>query len=86
MRLISTLEEAKSVLRKIDLRSCPPYGYLHAAVLDKSSISFASVYGLQAGTHLVGQQYSWLSSIFYFGESCIKWSTDRQSSEQHING
>lgn len=29
--------------------------------LDKNSINFASVYGLKSGTHLHGQQYSWLS-------------------------
>ncbi|KAJ5653603.1 hypothetical protein N7490_000606 [Penicillium lividum] len=30
-------------------------------------INFASVYGLKEGTHLTGSDYSWLSSIFYFG-------------------
>jgi len=30
-------------------------------------MSFAAVYGLEEDTHLVGQDYSWLSSIFYFG-------------------
>lgn len=29
--------------------------------LDKNSINFASVYGLKQGTHLKGQDYSWLS-------------------------
>jgi hypothetical protein len=28
--------------------------------LDKNSINFSSVYGLQKGTHLKGQDYSWL--------------------------
>lgn len=31
--------------------------------LDKNSINFASVYGLKQGTHLQGQDYSWLSMI-----------------------
>ena len=35
--------------------------------LDKSSINFAVVYGLEEGTHMEGQDYAWLSSIFYFG-------------------
>ncbi|PQE15637.1 MFS transporter protein [Rutstroemia sp. NJR-2017a BBW] len=35
--------------------------------LDKNSLNFSSVYGLQKGTHLEGQDYSWLGSIFYFG-------------------
>lgn len=30
-------------------------------------MSFAAVYGMSQEIHLVGQDYSWLSSIFYFG-------------------
>ena len=30
-------------------------------------MSFAAVYGLREDTNLKGQDYSWLSSIFYFG-------------------
>lgn len=48
-------EEAKKVLRKIDT-------YLHQ-YLDKNSINYASVYGLQKGTNLHGQGYSWLGSL-----------------------
>ncbi|KAF7550317.1 hypothetical protein G7Z17_g5788 [Cylindrodendrum hubeiense] len=35
--------------------------------LDKNALSFAAVWGLKDDTHLVGQEYSWLGSIFYFG-------------------
>jgi MFS family permease len=35
--------------------------------LDKTTLSYAAIFGLQADTHLVGTDYSWLSSIFYFG-------------------
>jgi hypothetical protein len=35
--------------------------------LDKNGINYASVYGLQDGTNLHGQDYNWLGSIFYFG-------------------
>lgn len=60
--------EAKRVLRKIDLNILPILMMTYMLqYLDKSSINFASVYGLQKGTHLHGQDYSWLSSIFYFG-------------------
>lgn len=31
------------------------------------SLNFASQFGLKQGTHLEGQDYSWLGSIFYFG-------------------
>jgi len=61
-------DEAKRVLRKIDLRVIPIFFMIYLLqYLDKNSINFASVYGLIEDTHLVGQQYSWLSSIFYFG-------------------
>lgn len=33
----------------------------------RNGINYAQAYGLSKGTHLVGQDYSWLSSIFYFG-------------------
>lgn len=53
--------EAKRVLRKIDLRLVPILFFTYMLqYLDKNSINFASVYGLQAGTGLVGQDYSWL--------------------------
>jgi sugar phosphate permease len=60
--------EAKSVLRKTDLRIFPIIllAYL-VQYLDKQGINFASVFGLLKGNHLKGQDYSWTSSIFYFG-------------------
>lgn len=61
-------EEAKKVLRKIDLRLIPALWLLYLLqYLDKNGINYASVYGLQEGTNLQGNGYSWLSSIFYFG-------------------
>lgn len=92
-------EEAKRVLRKIDLRVVPVLFVTYfLQYLDKSefmvsrasapfpahpyvdpdtdrpgfrpqkdSLNFASEFGLKQGTHLVGQDYSWLSTIFYFG-------------------
>lgn len=60
--------EAKRVLRKIDVRILTVLFVTYLLqYLDKNGINYASVYGLQKGTHLHGQQYSWLSSIFYFG-------------------
>lgn len=61
-----TPEEAKSVLRKIDLHVVPVlFGSYMLQYLDKNSLNFASVYGLQEGTHLHGQDYSWL------GKCCV---------------
>lgn len=63
------VEARRRVLRKIDLHIMPLLMFTYCLqYLDKSSINFASVYGLKDGTNLVGQDYSWLSSIFYFGE------------------
>ncbi|KAF2098472.1 MFS general substrate transporter [Rhizodiscina lignyota] len=60
--------EAKRVLRKVDWRILPMLFMTYfLQFLDKSGINYASVYGLQKGTHLHGQDYSWLGSIFYFG-------------------
>ncbi|KAK3116415.1 hypothetical protein LTR53_003208 [Teratosphaeriaceae sp. CCFEE 6253] len=58
--------EASKVLRRIDLHLIPLLFLTYMLqYLDKSSINFASVFGIQKGTHLHGQQYAWLSSIFY---------------------
>lgn len=55
--------EAKKVLRKIDVRLIPVLFLLYLLqYLDKNGINYASVYGLEEGTHLHGQDYSWLSS------------------------
>lgn len=59
-------EEAKRVVSKIDWRVVSVlFGTYLLQYLDKNSLNFASVYGLKKGTNLHGQQYSWLSSIFY---------------------
>lgn len=60
--------EANRVLRKIDFRVIPILFVTYLLqYLDKNGINYASVYGLDKGTGLVGQDYSWLGSIFYFG-------------------
>ncbi len=53
-------QEAQRVLRKVDLHILPLLmGTYMLQYLDKSSINFASVFGLEDGTHLKGQDYSW---------------------------
>lgn len=60
--------EAKRVLRKVDLRILPILVVLYLLqYLDKNGINYASAYGLQEALNLQGQDFSWLSSIFYFG-------------------
>jgi hypothetical protein len=62
-------EEEKGVLRRIDRRVLPIIlvAYFFQQ-LDKSSLSYVSIFGLVEDTHLVGQQYSWLGSILYFAQ------------------
>ncbi|KAH7118846.1 major facilitator superfamily domain-containing protein [Dendryphion nanum] len=63
-----TEEEAKITLRKIDTRIVPILFFIYMLqYLDKNGINYASAFGLQKGTNLKGQDYSWLGSIFYFG-------------------
>jgi hypothetical protein len=56
--------EWKKVLRKVDLRIMPLLIVTYMLqYLDKNTINFASVYGLNEGTHLKGQDYSWLGVL-----------------------
>lgn len=73
--------EAQRVLRKIDWHIMPLLmGSYMLQYLDKSCINFASVYGLQQGTNLHDQQYSWLTSIFYFGTVSLRRTMQRPRS------
>ncbi|KNG89070.1 allantoate permease [Aspergillus nomiae NRRL 13137] len=59
---------ASSALRKVDMRLIPLLFITYMFnFMDKTILSSASVFGLIDDTHLIGQQYSWVSSIFYFG-------------------
>lgn len=42
-------------------------GTYFCQALDKGTLSFSSIMGIQEDTHLVGQQYSWLGTILYMG-------------------
>lgn len=60
--------ESNKLLTKIDWTLIPLLsGTVILAAVDKVIISNAAIYGMTADTHLVGQQYSWVGSIFYFG-------------------
>ncbi|KAL4874220.1 major facilitator superfamily domain-containing protein [Aspergillus karnatakaensis] len=63
-----TPEEEKSVLRSIDLHMLPLMCWVYMIQFaDKTTLNYASLMGIQADTNLVGNQYSWVSSIFYAG-------------------
>ncbi|OCF33949.1 allantoate transporter [Kwoniella heveanensis CBS 569] len=64
-----TYEDSRRILRKIDLFVCLPMCLTYfIQQLDKSSVSYSAVFGLQKETGLVGTQYSWLSSIVYVAQ------------------
>ncbi|KAJ7217865.1 MFS general substrate transporter [Mycena pura] len=64
-----TQEESAAVLRKIDKWVLPVMLMVYfLQQLDKSSVSYTSVFGLVTETGLVGTQYSWLSSIVYVAQ------------------
>ncbi|KAI5286137.1 hypothetical protein KEM54_000033 [Ascosphaera aggregata] len=59
---------ARSVVRKIDYWLIPLlFVTYNFNFMDKTILSSASVFGLREDTGLHGEQYSWVSSIFYFG-------------------
>jgi MFS family permease len=63
------VEEEKRVLRKIDWRVLPlMLGAYFLQQLDKSSLSYTSVFNIQSDANLHGKQYSWLGSILYFAQ------------------
>ncbi|KAI5859962.1 putative allantoate permease [Durotheca rogersii] len=61
-------DEARRLLRRIDRRLMPllfvTYGF---GFMDKTILSSTSVFGLREDNNLVGSNYSWVSSVFYFG-------------------
>ncbi|CAI7590541.1 unnamed protein product [Penicillium pancosmium] len=60
--------EARMVRWKFDLILLPMMAMTYIlSFMDKTALSEASIFGIQESNHLVGQQYSWANSIFYFG-------------------
>ncbi|KAL9109039.1 MAG: hypothetical protein Q9227_006279 [Pyrenula ochraceoflavens] len=68
----------KRLLRRIDWNliplMCVVYGMNY---LDKTTLSYASIMGLKKDIHLVGDNYQWLSSMFYFGYLAWEYPTNR---------
>lgn len=64
-----TYEDERAVLKRIDRRVLPLLlGAYFFQQLDKSSLSYVSIFGLQKDAGLVGKQYSWLGSILYLAQ------------------
>ncbi|GJN74900.1 allantoate permease [Purpureocillium lilacinum] len=63
-----TEEEATRVRWKLDLTMLAMMTMSYfLCFIDKVALSNASILGLRTDNHLHGQQYSWVSGIFYFG-------------------
>ncbi|KIY44856.1 MFS general substrate transporter [Fistulina hepatica ATCC 64428] len=61
-------ETEKKLVRTVDWRILPLLGICYAFYyIDKTTLSYAAIFGIKTDLHFVGQEYSWLSSIFYFG-------------------
>ncbi|OHE94166.1 major facilitator superfamily transporter [Colletotrichum orchidophilum] len=64
-----TYEEEQAVLKRINLRILPLIlGAYFFQQMDKSSLSYVSIFGIKEDAHLVGKQYSWLGSILYIAQ------------------
>ena len=68
----------RTLLRKIDWNilpiMCVVYGLNY---LDKTTLSYASIIGLQEELNLTKSNYQWLGSIFYFGYLAFEYPTSR---------
>ncbi|KAJ5817991.1 Major facilitator superfamily domain general substrate transporter [Penicillium robsamsonii] len=76
----SVLDPAASrrLLRKIDLYIMPLICIVYfLQYLDKIAISYASVTGMRESTNLQGNQFNWVSSIFFFGQLALAFPTMR---------
>ncbi|KAI9932518.1 hypothetical protein ASPWEDRAFT_100783 [Aspergillus wentii DTO 134E9] len=76
----STIDPIQStkLLRKIDLYVMPLICIVYfCQYLDKIAVSYASVTGISQSAHLHGNQFNWISSIFFFGQLAFQFPTIR---------
>ncbi|KAI6616563.1 hypothetical protein MCOR14_010982 [Pyricularia oryzae] len=69
--------DEKRLVRKLDMRILPLLGVCYffytltsfcaKQYVDKTTLSYAAIFGLKEGLGLKGEEYAWLSSSFYFG-------------------
>jgi hypothetical protein len=68
-QVVVTPEENARVLRLIDLRLLPLLLVVYCLQsLDKTTLSYASVFGIIDDAGLVGDQFSWLGSVVYIAQ------------------
>lgn len=67
--VVVTPEENQRILRMIDWHILPIILAIYCLQsLDKTALSYASVFGLVEDLHLVGNQYSWSAAIVYVAQ------------------
>ncbi|CAK7566769.1 MAG: hypothetical protein SEPTF4163_004721 [Sporothrix epigloea] len=60
--------DAIKVRRKLDFLVLPLMATTYMlSFLDKQTLNYSNAYGLQADTHMKGNDYAWVSSALYFG-------------------
>ncbi|KIW22988.1 uncharacterized protein PV07_11224 [Cladophialophora immunda] len=68
----------KRLLRIIDWHLMPLLCVIYGLnYLDKTTLSYASIMGIKTDINLVGDDYQWLSSMFYFGYLAWEYPTNR---------
>lgn len=69
--------ENKRLKRLIDKRVLPIMIFTYfLQALDKGTLSFASIMGIKTDAHLVGQQYSWLTTCIYIAVLIVEYPTN----------
>ncbi|CAG9970396.1 unnamed protein product [Clonostachys byssicola] len=78
--ILQPFDEAreKRLVRRIDRHIMPLICIVYfLQYIDKTSISYGSVTGLPEATGLVGNQFNWVASIFFFGQLAFEFPTIR---------
>ncbi|KAI0130421.1 major facilitator superfamily domain-containing protein [Xylariales sp. AK1849] len=71
-------ERNRRLLRRIDTHILPLICIVYfLQYIDKTAVSYASVTGLVQSTGLVGNQFNWVASIFFFGQLMFEFPTIR---------
>uniref|UniRef100_A0A060SY94 ARAD1A19030p n=1 Tax=Blastobotrys adeninivorans TaxID=409370 RepID=A0A060SY94_BLAAD len=64
----ATEKEIKKLTWKIDFAIIPFLAVCYVFYyVDKTTLSYAAIFGIKEDLNLKGDEYSWLSSVFYFG-------------------
>ena len=60
--------EERKLVRKVDFMILPYLAVCYVFFyIDKTTLSYAAIFGIKKDLNLHGTQYNWLSALFYFG-------------------